>query len=44
MKANYEIELNRLKGEMHNPRMPETSLEHLKKRSEVLEKLSEAIF
>ena len=44
MKANYEIELNRLKGEMHNPRIPETSLEHLKKRSEVLEKLSEAIF
>ena len=44
MKANYEIELNRLKGELHNPRMPETSLEHLKKRAEVLEKLSEAIF
>lgn len=44
MKANYEIELDRLKSEMHNPRIPETSLEHLKKRSEVLEKLSEAIF
>ena len=32
MKSNYEMELHRLKGEMHNPRMPETSLEHLKKR------------
>ena len=44
MKANYEAELSRLKGELHNPRMPETSLEHLKNRYEKLEKLSEAIF
>ena len=44
MKANYEMELHRLKGEMHNPRMPETSLEHLKKRADTLEKLSDTIF
>ena len=44
MKANYETEMARLKGEMHNPRLPETSLEHLQKRYDKLSTLSEAIF
>ena len=44
MKANYETEMARLKGEMHNPRIPETSLEHLQKRYDKLSTLSEAIF
>ena len=43
-KANYEMEMNRLREEMHNPRIPETSLEHLKNRYEKLEKLSSTIF
>ena len=41
MKANYETEMDRLRGEMHNPRMPETSLEHLRKRYDTLSELSE---
>ena len=44
MKANYESEMNRLKGEMHNPRIPETSLEHLRKRYDTLSELSKTIF
>ena len=44
MKANYESEMSRLKGEMHNPRIPETSLEHLKQRYDKLTELSDAIF
>ena len=44
MKANYEIEMDRLKSEMHNPRIPETSVQHLQKRYETLETLSESIF
>ena len=44
MKANYETEMARLKGEMHNPRIPETSLEHLQKRHDKLSTVSEAIF
>ena len=44
MKANYESELARLKGEMHNPRIPETSLKHLEKRVDYLSELSDAIF
>ena len=44
MKANYETEMARLKGEMHNPRIPETSLEHLQKRYDKLSTLSESIF
>ena len=44
MKANCEGEMARLKGEMHNPRIPETSLEHLKKRYDTLSELSESIF
>ena len=44
MKSNYETEMIRLKGEMHNPRIPETSLAHLKKRYDTLIELSETIF
>ena len=44
MKANYETEMDRLKSEMHNPRIPETSVQRLKKRYETLETLSESIF
>ena len=43
-KSNYEMEINRLKSEMHNPRIPETSLEHMRNRVNQLEKLSSAIF
>ena len=43
-KANYEMEMSRLREEMHNPRIPETSLEHLKNRYDKLEKLSSAVF
>ena len=42
--ANYEMEMSRLREEMHNPRIPETSLEHLKNRYEKLGKLSSANF
>jgi hypothetical protein len=42
-KANFEMEMNRLKGELHNPRMPETSIEHLKNRYDKLEKLRKNI-
>ena len=44
MKAHYESEMTRLKGEMRNPRIPETSLEHLKQRYATLSELSEPIF
>ena len=44
MKSNYETEMIRLKGEMHNPRIPETSLEHLQKRYDTLRELSDTIF
>ena len=44
MKANYESEIARLKGEMHNPRISETSLEHLRKRQDYSTELSDAIF
>ena len=44
MKANYETEMARLKGEMHNPRIPETSLEHLQKSYDKLSTLSESVF
>ena len=44
MKSNYETEMLRLKGEMHNPRIPDTSLEHLQKRYDTLKELSETIF
>ena len=44
MKDNYTMEIARLKSEMHNPRMPETSIEHLKNRISTLETLSEKIF
>ena len=36
-KANYESE-----GEMQHPRIPVTSLEHLRKRYDTLSKLSES--
>ena len=39
MKANYESEMARLKGEMHNPRIPETSLEHLKKKVRYIKRI-----
>ena len=44
MKDNYTIEIDRLKSEMHNPRIPETSIEHLRNRIQTLETLSERIF
>ena len=44
MKDNYTMEIDRLKSEMHNPRIPETSIEHLRKRIQTLETLSERIF
>ena len=44
MKDNYTMEIDRLKSEMHNPRIPETSIEHLRSRIQTLETLSEIIF
>ena len=44
MKDNYTMEIDRLKSEMHNPRIPETSVEHLRNRIQTLETLSERIF
>ena len=44
MKDNYTTEIDRLKSEMHNPRIPETSIEHLRNRIQTLETLSERIF
>ena len=44
MKDNYTMEIDRLKAEMHNPRIPETSIEHLRNRIQTLETLSERIF
>ena len=44
MKANYESEIARLKGETHNPRISDTSLAHLKQRQKYLTELSDSIF
>ena len=44
MKDNYTMEIDRLESEMHNPRIPETSIEHLRNRIQTLETLSERIF
>ena len=44
MKDNYTMEIDRLKSEMHNPRIPETSIEHLRNRIQTLETLSDRIF
>ena len=44
MKDNYTMEIDRLKSEMHNTRIPETSIEHLRNRIQTLETLSERIF
>ena len=44
MKDNYTMEIDRLKSEMHNPRIPETSIEHLRNRIQTLETLSKRIF
>ena len=44
MKDNYTMEIDRLKSEMHNPRIPETSIEHLRNRIQTLETFSERIF
>ena len=44
MKDNYTIEIDRLKSEMHNPRIPEISLAHMRNRVKTLETLSESIF
>ena len=44
MKDNYTMEIDRLRSEMHNPRIPETSIEHLRNRIKTLETLSERIF
>ena len=38
------MEIDRLKSEVHNPRIPETSIEHLQDRINTLETLSEIIF
>ena len=43
MKDNYTMEVDRLKSEMHNPRIPETSIEHLRNRIQTLETLSEQV-
>ena len=43
-KDNYTMEIDRLRSEMHNPRIPETSIEHLQNRIKTLETLSERIF
>ena len=44
MKDNYTMEIDRLRSEIHNPRIPEASVEHLKNRIKTLETLSERIF
>ena len=44
MKGNYTMEIDRLKSEIHSPRMPETSIEHLRNRIQTLETLSERVF
>ena len=44
MKNNCTMEIDRLKSEMHNPRIPETSIEHLRNRIQTLETLCERIF
>ena len=44
MKDNYTMEIDRLRSEMHNPRIPETSIEHLQNRIKTFETLSERIF
>ena len=44
MKDNYTIEIDRLRSEMHNPGIPETSIEHLQNRTKTLETLRERIF
>ena len=44
MKANYESEIARLKGEIHNPRISDISLAHLKQRQKYLTELSDSIF
>ena len=44
MKSGYELEMNRLRSEMHNPRIPETSIEHLRNRYDALAQLSESIY
>ena len=44
MKHNYTMEIDRLRSEIHNPRIPETSIEHLQNRIKTLETLSERIF
>ena len=44
MKDNYTMEIDRLESEMHNPRIPETSIEHLRNRIQTLETLSARIF
>ena len=43
-KANYEMELNRLRSETRNPGLPETTVEHMENRIKKLEQLSETIF
>ena len=44
MKDNYTMEIDRLKSELHNTRLPEVSIEHLRNRIQTLETLSERIF
>ena len=44
MEDNYTMDIDRLKSEMHNPRIPETSVEHLRNRIQTLETFSERIF
>ena len=44
MKDNYTMEIDRLRSEMHNPRIPETSIGDLQNRIKTLETLSERIF
>ena len=44
MNDNYTMEIDRLRSEMHNPGIPQTSIENLQNRIKTLETLSERIF
>ena len=44
MKVTYESEISISKGEMHNPRIPETALEHLRKRYYLFKRIERIYF
>ena len=44
MKANYETEIARLKGEIHNPRIPDASVAHLKKKGSNIKRIKRIYF